>query len=124
VHINGARVLVASATGVTGLEAARIGGPASRADGSLPAALSSVAAAPLRLLPPPCPTRPSTRSLTHPAYPRGLLADRAAAGTAPLMTPGGDLHQAVRAVALALESEAELVRAAPDGTSVVERRAR
>lgn len=55
------------------LEAARIGGPASRADGSGPAALSSVAAAPPRLLPPPCRTRPSARSLAHPAYPRGLL---------------------------------------------------
>ncbi len=44
--------------------------------------------------------------------------------TAPPVAPGGDLHQAVRAVALVLESEAELVQAAPDRTSVVERRAR
>ena len=55
------------------LEAAQIGLAASRADGCRLAALSSVAAAPLRLPPPPCQTRPSPRSSLRPTYLRGLL---------------------------------------------------
>src|SRR5690242_8056489 len=55
------------------LEAARIGPAASRAEGFRLAALSSVAAAPLRLPPPPCQTRPSPRSLIRAPYLRGLL---------------------------------------------------
>lgn len=56
------------------LEAEQTDGAASRVDGSRPAALSSVAAAPLRLPSPPGRTRPSTCSLLHPACPRGLLS--------------------------------------------------
>src|SRR5690349_1802314 len=56
-----------------GLEVAQIGPAASRAEGFRLAALSSVAAAPLRLPPPPCQTRPSPRSLTRAPYLRDLL---------------------------------------------------
>ncbi|WP_329617521.1 SDR family oxidoreductase [Streptomyces brevispora] len=52
------------------------------------------------------------------------FADRAVAGTAPVMPTGGDPHQAVGAVADAMEADAELLRTTPDGTFVVERRAR
>ncbi|MFD4260412.1 SDR family NAD(P)-dependent oxidoreductase [Streptomyces sp. NPDC058534] len=52
------------------------------------------------------------------------FADRPVAGTAPPMPAGGDPHRVVAAVADALEADAELVRTDPDGTPVVERRAR
>jgi cardiolipin synthase len=55
------------------LEAARIGGAASRADGRRLASLSSVDDAPRRLPPPPCQACPSPRSFLHPTYSRGLL---------------------------------------------------
>lgn len=52
------------------------------------------------------------------------FADRSVAGTAPPMPEGGDPHQVVRAVADAMAADAELLRTDPDGTPVVERRAR
>ncbi|KES08783.1 short-chain dehydrogenase [Streptomyces toyocaensis] len=52
------------------------------------------------------------------------FAGRSVAGAAPPMAPGGDPGRVVRAVADALEADAELLRTAPDGTPVVERRAR
>ncbi|MCZ7415870.1 SDR family NAD(P)-dependent oxidoreductase [Streptomyces sp. WMMC897] len=52
------------------------------------------------------------------------FADRAVAGTAPPMPPGGDPLRVVAAVADAMEADAELLRSAADGTPVVERRAR
>ncbi|MFF5482155.1 SDR family NAD(P)-dependent oxidoreductase [Streptomyces sp. NPDC012935] len=52
------------------------------------------------------------------------LADRSIAGTAPPMPPAGNPAQVVQAVVDAMESDAELVRTAPDGAPVVERRAR
>ncbi|MER7202236.1 SDR family NAD(P)-dependent oxidoreductase [Streptomyces sp. CB01635] len=52
------------------------------------------------------------------------FADRAVEGIAPPMPAGGDVNQAVRAVAEALESGAELVRPGPDGRSVGHKRAR
>ncbi|MGW7351474.1 SDR family NAD(P)-dependent oxidoreductase [Streptomyces sp. NPDC054784] len=51
------------------------------------------------------------------------FADRAVAGTAPPLPAGADLHAVVAATVDALVSGAELVRTAPDGTPVVERRA-
>lgn len=52
------------------------------------------------------------------------FADRAVAGTAPTMPTGGDPRRVVAAVADAMEADAELLRTAPDGTPLVERRAR
>ncbi|MFE9061929.1 FAD-dependent oxidoreductase [Streptomyces violaceusniger] len=46
------------------------------------------------------------------------------AGTAPPMPSRGDPRQVVRAVADAPAADAELLRTAPDGTPVVERRVR
>ncbi|MFI8307748.1 SDR family NAD(P)-dependent oxidoreductase [Streptomyces sp. NPDC085927] len=52
------------------------------------------------------------------------FADRPVAGTAPPMPAGGDPRQVVAAVADAMAADAELLRTAPDGTPVVEQRAR
>ncbi|MFD9607072.1 SDR family NAD(P)-dependent oxidoreductase [Streptomyces sp. NPDC059970] len=52
------------------------------------------------------------------------FASRAVAGTAPPLPPGGDLRQVVRAGFDALATDAETVRTAPDGTPVIEPRAR
>ncbi|OQD56304.1 SDR family oxidoreductase [Streptomyces phaeoluteigriseus] len=52
------------------------------------------------------------------------FADRPVAGTAPPMPAGGDPHRVVAALADAMETDAELLFTAPDGTPVVERRAR
>ncbi|MGW6268879.1 SDR family NAD(P)-dependent oxidoreductase [Streptomyces sp. NPDC055060] len=52
------------------------------------------------------------------------FADRAVEGTAPPMPPAGNLQQAVRTLVQALHSDAELVRAAPDGTQVIQQHAR
>ncbi|MFE9970325.1 SDR family NAD(P)-dependent oxidoreductase [Streptomyces hirsutus] len=52
------------------------------------------------------------------------FADRPVAGTAPPLPPGGDPRRVVAAVADAMAADAELLRTAPDGTPVVERRAR
>ncbi|WP_406729338.1 SDR family oxidoreductase [Streptomyces sp. GD-15H] len=52
------------------------------------------------------------------------FADRPVAGEAPPMPAGGDPRQVAVAVAEALATEAELLRTASDGTTVVERRAR
>ncbi|GAB2796244.1 hypothetical protein GCM10027073_30090 [Streptomyces chlorus] len=52
------------------------------------------------------------------------FADRPVVGTAPPMPQGGDHRRIVAAVADAMAAEAELLRTAPDGTPVVERRAR
>ena len=52
------------------------------------------------------------------------FADRCVAGTAPSMPAGGDPRQVVRAIADALAMNAELLRTTPDGTPVIERRAR
>ncbi|MBQ0850916.1 SDR family oxidoreductase [Streptomyces sp. BH-SS-21] len=52
------------------------------------------------------------------------FADRAVVGTAPPLPAGGDPRDVVRAVAEAMAADAELLRTAPDGTPVVERRAR
>ncbi|MFD8555274.1 SDR family oxidoreductase, partial [Streptomyces fradiae] len=52
------------------------------------------------------------------------FADRPVAGTAPPLPPGGDPRRVVAALADAMEADAELLRTAPDGTPVVERRAR
>ncbi|MFE6489168.1 SDR family NAD(P)-dependent oxidoreductase [Streptomyces sp. NPDC057757] len=51
------------------------------------------------------------------------FADRPVAGTAPPLPAGGDPRQVVRAVADAMATDAELVRTAPNGMPVVERRA-
>ncbi|MEU8848053.1 SDR family oxidoreductase [Streptomyces sp. NPDC048564] len=52
------------------------------------------------------------------------FADRPVAGAAPPMPPGGDPGHLVKAVVDAMETDAELVRTAPGGAPVVERRAR
>ncbi|MFF3735494.1 SDR family NAD(P)-dependent oxidoreductase [Streptomyces sp. NPDC002476] len=52
------------------------------------------------------------------------FASRAVAGTAPPLPPGGDLRQVVRAGLAALATDAETVRTAPDGTPIIEPRAR
>ncbi|MCK1795700.1 SDR family oxidoreductase [Streptomyces sp. XM4193] len=52
------------------------------------------------------------------------FADRPVAGTAPPLPAGADLREVVAAVAEALSTGAELVRTGPDGSAVVERRAR
>ncbi|MFJ7072257.1 SDR family NAD(P)-dependent oxidoreductase [Streptomyces sp. NPDC098781] len=52
------------------------------------------------------------------------FADRPVAGAAPPMPPGGDPGQLVEAVVDAMETDAELVRTAPGGAPVVERRDR
>ncbi|MEU5365892.1 SDR family oxidoreductase [Streptomyces sp. NPDC005925] len=52
------------------------------------------------------------------------FARRPVAGTAPPLPRGGNPHQVAGAVADALEADAELLRTEPDGTPVVERRAR
>ncbi|MFC5958421.1 SDR family NAD(P)-dependent oxidoreductase [Streptomyces pratens] len=52
------------------------------------------------------------------------FADRPVAGTAPPMPAGGDPRRVVTAVADAMAADAELLRTAPDGTPVVEQRAR
>ncbi|MFD6287782.1 SDR family NAD(P)-dependent oxidoreductase [Streptomyces sp. NPDC060205] len=52
------------------------------------------------------------------------FADRAVVGTPPPLPAGGDPREVVRAVAEAMAADAELLRTAPDGTPVVERRAR
>ncbi|WP_424860604.1 SDR family NAD(P)-dependent oxidoreductase [Streptomyces sp. MMS24-I29] len=52
------------------------------------------------------------------------FASGAVAGTAPPLPPGGDLRQVVRAGFDALATDAETVRTAPDGTPVIEPRAR
>ncbi|MFD8427987.1 SDR family NAD(P)-dependent oxidoreductase [Streptomyces coelicoflavus] len=52
------------------------------------------------------------------------FAQRPVAGTAPPLPEGGDPRQLATAVADALETGAELLRSGPDGTPVVERRAR
>ncbi|MEU6737256.1 SDR family NAD(P)-dependent oxidoreductase [Streptomyces physcomitrii] len=51
------------------------------------------------------------------------FADRAVAGTPPPLPAGGDPLRTVAAVAEAMAADAELVRTAPDGAPVVERRA-
>ncbi|MGY0063889.1 SDR family NAD(P)-dependent oxidoreductase [Streptomyces sp. LZ34] len=60
----------------------------------------------------------------RPGHPDSGFAGRPVAGTAPPMPSGGDPRQVVRAVADAPATDAELLRTAPDGTPVVERRAR
>lgn len=52
------------------------------------------------------------------------FAQRPVAGTAPPLPGGGDPCQVAGAVADALAADAELLRTRPDGTPVVERRAR
>ncbi|RSS10629.1 SDR family oxidoreductase [Streptomyces sp. WAC08401] len=52
------------------------------------------------------------------------FAHRPVAGTVPPLPQGGDPRHVAAAVADALETEAELVTTSPDGTPVVERRAR
>ncbi|MFJ8192084.1 SDR family NAD(P)-dependent oxidoreductase [Streptomyces sp. NPDC096094] len=52
------------------------------------------------------------------------FARRPVAGTAPPLPRGGDPRRLAVAVADALEADAELLRSGPDGTPVVERRAR
>ncbi|MGW8065246.1 SDR family NAD(P)-dependent oxidoreductase [Streptomyces ziwulingensis] len=52
------------------------------------------------------------------------FADRPVAGTAPPLPAGGDPRRVAAAVADALAADAELLRTGPDGTPVVERRAR
>ncbi|MFJ8146293.1 SDR family NAD(P)-dependent oxidoreductase [Streptomyces sp. NPDC096048] len=52
------------------------------------------------------------------------FARRPVAGTAPPLPRGGDPRRLAGAVADALEADAELLRSGPDGTPVVERRAR
>ncbi|WP_069884308.1 SDR family NAD(P)-dependent oxidoreductase [Streptomyces luteocolor] len=52
------------------------------------------------------------------------FAGRAVAGAAPALPAGADMQKLVSAVVDALSSGAELVRTAPDGTPVIERRAR
>ncbi|MFD0304397.1 SDR family NAD(P)-dependent oxidoreductase [Streptomyces sp. NPDC127119] len=52
------------------------------------------------------------------------FADRAVVGTAPPLPAGGDPRDVVGAVVEAMAADAELLRTAPDGTPVVERRAR
>ncbi|GAA2991354.1 SDR family NAD(P)-dependent oxidoreductase [Streptomyces fulvorobeus] len=52
------------------------------------------------------------------------FADRAVAGTPPPLPRSGDLRAAVQAVADALATDAELVRAGTDGVPVLQRRAR
>ncbi|MFF0105234.1 SDR family NAD(P)-dependent oxidoreductase [Streptomyces hirsutus] len=52
------------------------------------------------------------------------FADRPVAGPAPPLPPDGDPRRVVAAVADAMAADAEPLRTAPDGTPVVERRAR
>lgn len=52
------------------------------------------------------------------------FADRPVVGTAPPLPQGGDPRHVAGAVADALEAGAELLRSGPDGSTVVERRAR
>ncbi|MEU2245160.1 SDR family oxidoreductase [Streptomyces sp. NPDC018338] len=52
------------------------------------------------------------------------FADRPEAGTAPPLPRGGDPRRVAVAVVDALAADAELLRSGPDGTPIVERRAR
>ncbi|WP_399881858.1 SDR family NAD(P)-dependent oxidoreductase [Streptomyces sp. BBFR51] len=52
------------------------------------------------------------------------FADRAVAGSAPPLPKGGDPRRIVTAVADAMAADVELLLTAPDGTPVVERRAK